>query len=132
MPAVNEWVAVASGGALGATLRFSVVMLADRVLPRGFPWGTLFVNVLGSAVIGVVFVLLIERGLLSPAWRSFLTIGLLGAFTTFSAFSLEAVSLLNTGEAGRAAVYVLASVMLCIAAAMVGMAIARGLITVFV
>jgi len=127
MPGINEWIAVATGGAAGATLRFSSVLMAERWLPRSFPWGTLFVNVVGSALIGVAFVLLIERGLLSPTWRGFLTVGLLGAFTTFSAFSLEALALMEGGEVGRGIIYVLMSVLLCLAAAMAAVALTRGL-----
>lgn len=127
MPTVNEWLAVAGGGAVGASLRFSAFLMAQRYLPRDFPWGTLLVNVIGSALIGVAFVLLIERGLVSPVWRSFLTVGLLGAFTTFSAFSLEAVGFIHAGEVLRAGLYILLSVVLCIVVAMLAIWVTRAL-----
>ncbi len=126
MPGLNEWMAVAGGGAMGATMRYGAFLLAERVLPRGFPWGTLLVNVIGSVLIGIAFVLLVERGLLTPAWRSFLTVGLLGAFTTFSAFSLDAVLLINAAEFSRAIVYVVLSVTVCVAAAAIAIVATRG------
>jgi CrcB protein len=115
---------VAAGGALGATLRALAGAAAARLLGLGFPWGTLFVNVVGSALMGLAFALLVERGgpgRLAP----FLTTGLLGGFTTFSAFSLDAVALFERGEAGRAALYVGASVALSIAALTAGLALGR-------
>ena len=126
MPVPGDWVAVASGGALGATLRYAATLSVNRLLPSAFPWGTLTVNVAGSLLMGVAYVLLIERGLLSPAWRHFLTVGLLGGLTTFSAFSLDALTLMSHGTILRAAAYVLASVVICIGAAAVGVLLARG------
>lgn len=128
MPTVNEWLAVAGGGAVGASLRFSAFLMAQRYLPREFPWGTLLVNVIGSALMGVAFVLLIERGLVNPALRNFLTVGLLGAFTTFSAFSLDAIGLLYAGETLRAGLYILLSVLLCIVVAMLAIWLTRALV----
>ncbi len=128
MPGLSEWVAVASGGAMGAMLRFGAFIWADRVFSRGLPWGSVLVNVLGSALIGVAFVLLVERGGLNPAWRSFLMVGLLGAFTTFSAFSLDTVALIESGALGRAAMYIGLSVVVCIAAAMVAIVMTRSFV----
>jgi len=128
MPGLSEWLAVAGGGAIGATARYGTFLWAERALPRGLPWGTLLVNIIGSLLIGIAFVLLVERGFLSPAWRQFFTVGLLGAFTTFSAFSLDAVMLFNAGEAVRAFAYVLTSVMVCILAAMLAIFLTRSLL----
>jgi CrcB protein len=128
MPGISEWVAVAIGGASGAMLRFGAFLWADRVLPKGLPWGTVLVNVIGSALIGVAFVLLVERGLVSPVWRSFFTVGLLGALTTFSAFSLDAVALIESGALARAALYIVLSVGLCVAAAMIAILLTRAAI----
>jgi len=121
----GEWTAVAAGGALGALMRHGATMAAAQWLPRGFPWGTLAVNVLGSLLMGVAFVLLVERGLVAPAWRVFFTVGLLGAFTTFSAFSMDALALFGTGATARAMLYILASVATCLAAALAGIIMAR-------
>jgi CrcB protein len=117
--------AVAAGGGLGAALRFLAVSGMTRAFP-GFPWGTLVVNVLGSAVMGVLAVVLMERfpggwGRLAP----FLITGVLGGFTTFSAFSLDALYLIERGRLFAAAGYVAGSVILSVAALWLGLALAR-------
>lgn len=127
MPVPGEWIAVAGGGALGALLRYGATVSVARWLPGAFPWGTLAVNVAGSLLMGIAVVLLTERGLLTPAWRTFVTVGLLGGFTTFSAFSLDALNLLGQGALLRAGAYVLVSVVICIAAAALGVLLARGI-----
>lgn len=106
---------VALGGALGACLRYLVGLTV------GFPLGTLAVNVAGSFAIGVVWVALADKALLLP----FLMTGLLGGFTTFSAFSLDTMRLLETGRAAVAFSYVGASVILSLAACLLGLWVAR-------
>ena len=118
--------AVACGGAVGALARYWMSTLVYRHAGSAFPWGTLSVNVLGSLALGVLFVLVQQREL-SEAWRLALAVGLLGAFTTFSTFSVDTLVLLEQGALGRAALNVLASVGLCLAAAAGGMALARAL-----
>lgn len=122
-----HWLAVAVGGAIGAVARHGLSLATTRLLGAGFPWGTLLVNLLGCAAIGVAFVLLDERPG-SPTLRALLMTGLLGGFTTFSAFALEAHGLAETGALGRATGYVLASVLLCLAGCWLGIALARRLI----
>ena len=117
--------AVGLGGALGAMARYGVVMAAARLTGGGFPVGVLSVNVVGSFLMGVVFVLVEQRGMTHLA--PFVMGGLLGGFTTFSAFSLEAVSLWERGAAGQAGLYVAMSVVLSIAGLVAGLAVARGL-----
>lgn len=114
---------VALGGALGASARYLTGLAVARVLGAGFPWGTLVVNVLGSFAMGVAVVMLVQLSAtrLSPLLMS----GLLGGFTTFSAFSLDAVTLLDRGMPTAAAAYVLASVLLSLAALMAGLTLAR-------
>jgi len=119
--------AVAAGGAAGALLRFGVSSGADRLLGRAFPWSTLLINVTGSLALGALYALLVERELFSPALRGLLMVGLLGAFTTFSTFSLETVHLLERGELARALAYVAASVLLCVAGCWLGLHLARQL-----
>ena len=114
-------VSVAIGGALGASARYLTGLAALRLLGAGFPWGTMTVNVVGSFLMGVLFVVLPQGGRLSPLVMT----GLLGGFTTFSAFSLDAVTLYDKGGAGLAAVYVLASVIFSIAALIGGIWLAR-------
>jgi CrcB protein len=108
----------ALGGAIGAALRF---LIAGGV---AFPYGTLLVNVVGSFVMGIAFILLAERGY--SHWIPFLMAGVLGGFTTFSAFSLDAFKLYEAGRVGAAGGYVVASVGLSLVALVVAVAIARG------
>ncbi|PHS71447.1 MAG: fluoride efflux transporter CrcB [Methylophaga sp.] len=119
--------AIAGGGALGAVMRFLMSSNIYRVFGRDFPYGTLTVNVLGSLLIGLFYILIVERSLLSAEWRSVVMIGFLGAFTTFSTFSLETLSLLESGELSRAALNVFLSVALCLVATWLGLVIGRQL-----
>ncbi|HEY5700679.1 MAG TPA: fluoride efflux transporter CrcB [Gammaproteobacteria bacterium] len=119
--------AIAAGGAVGALLRYWVSTGVHALTGRGFPYGTLAVNVSGSLVMGLLYVLIIERMDVDPLWRGALLIGLLGAFTTFSTFSIETLNLLENGEPVKAAVNVLASVSVCIVACWLGMVAGRQL-----
>lgn len=114
---------VALGGALGASGRYLVGVAVMRLIGPGFPWATLAVNVAGSFLMGALVVVLAHRG--GQALAPFLMTGLLGGFTTFSAFSLDAVTLWERGATGLAAGYVLGSVVLSLAALMAGLAVAR-------
>lgn len=119
--------AVAAGGAIGATLRWAVVRWASHLLGLGFPWGTLIVNIVGSVVMGVAAVLMMER--FPGSWgrfAPFLLTGVLGGFTTFSAFSLDALFLIERGRNLAAAAYVGGSVLLSVAGLWAGLALARG------
>ncbi len=118
---------IAGGGALGAVLRFVMSSNIYRVFGRDFPYGTLTVNVLGSFFIGLFFILIVERGVLSAEWRSIIMFGFLGAFTTFSTFSMETLSLLEAGELSRAALNIFLSVGLCLGATWLGLIIGRQL-----
>ncbi len=102
--------AVASGGALGAASRYAVVVFCAQVLGSSFPWGTLAVNVVGSLLMGVMFKWFLVSGELSENLRLFLTTGFLGGFTTFSAFSLDAVGLVQQSAYSLSLLYVMASV----------------------
>jgi len=124
---VQQLLAIAGGGALGAVFRFGISSHIYRVLGRDFPYGTLTVNVLGSLLMGLFFTLIFERNVLSAEWRGVIMIGFLGAFTTFSTFSLETLSLLESGELTRAALNIFLSVALCLAATWLGLVIGRQL-----
>jgi fluoride exporter len=113
------------GGGLGAALRHGVNLGATRWLGPAFPFGTLIVNVTGSLVMGLIAGYFAFKGDASQNWRLFLTTGILGGYTTFSAFSLDAALLYERGEVSLAAAYVLGSVLLSIAALFAGLAIAR-------
>ncbi len=95
------------------------------LLGRGFPYGTLTVNVVGSLFMGFLYVFMIERMDISVEWRAGLLIGLLGAFTTFSTFSIETLNLLEAGEQLKAGLNILLSVTLCIVACWLGMIVGR-------
>ena len=116
--------AVAVGGALGAASRFWLAGVLNDKADK-LPIGTLACNVLGSLVMGVLFVLIMEKTRLSPELRPLLMVGFLGAFTTFSSFSLETVALLQEGHIMSALIYVLLSVLMCIAALSAGIWITR-------
>jgi CrcB protein len=114
---------VAVGGAIGSVARFLVTAGVARACLPGFPLGTLVVNVTGSFVMGVLFVVMTREGRFSPM----LMTGVLGGFTTFSAFSLDAVCLWERGDQGTAALYVGLSVVLSIMALVAGLAAARAM-----
>ena len=126
-PALRTMLAIAAGGACGALLRFWATQGAHALLGRGFPFGTLIVNVTGSVAMGALYVALSERHDVAPEWRAALAVGLLGAFTTFSTFSMDTLALADQGEHVKAGVNVLASVGLCLAGCWLGMAAARQL-----
>lgn len=112
---------IALGGASGAVSRYLLANWVHGLWEGRIPLGTLLVNLLGSFAIGIVFVLLIERQYIHADWRGVLMVGFLGAFTTFSTFSLETISLLEAGHTLHALAYMLGSAVLCVVAA--GMAI---------
>ena len=114
------------GGGLGAALRHGVNLLSARLFGSAFPWHTLIENVTGSLVMGVLagyFAFKADPS--SQHWRLFLTTGILGGYTTFSAFSLDSVLLYERGEMALAALYVLASVALSIGGLFAGLALVR-------
>ena len=121
------WLAVAAGGAVGAVARNGVSRAAMHLLGPNFPWGTLAVNILGSFAMGRVMVWLAHREPASPALRAFLTVGLLGAFTTFSTFSLDVVTLYRDRTLTIAGAYILASVILSVGGLFAGLALGRQL-----
>src|SRR3954468_3220736 len=113
------------GGGLGAALRHGINLVSARLLGLEFPYHTLIINITGSAVMGLIAGYFAFKGDASQHWRLFLTTGILGGYTTFSAFSLDAALLYERGEVSLAAVYVLGSVVLSIAALFAGLALAR-------
>ena len=118
---------IAAGGACGAVLRFGISSSVAAVFGPGFPFGTLVVNVLGSLLISILYVFLTERVMGGAGMRALLVVGLLGAFTTFSTFSIETLQLIENGEAARALANVFANVVLCLAACWLGLIIVREL-----
>jgi len=124
---MSQVLAIAGGGALGAVLRYWMSTAVYAMAGRGFPYGTLAVNVLGSLMMGFLYIWLLERSLESAGMRAFLLIGLLGAFTTFSTFSIETLLLMEGGQFVRALMNMLISLVLCVTAAGLGVILARQL-----
>jgi fluoride exporter len=120
---LNPFLQVALGGAIGSVARYGVSMITMRAFGPGFPLATMLVNVAGSFLMGALVVALAKTS--GTRLAPFLMTGLLGGFTTFSAFSLDAVTLWQRNEAALAAGYVMGSVVLSIAALFLGMAAAR-------
>lgn len=124
---MSQALVIAAGGAVGSLLRFWMSSGVYALLGRNFPYGTLAVNVLGCLLMGVLFVLLTERLSLGPLWRAGLLIGVLGGFTTFSAFSMETVNLIEEGAQFKALANILLSVIACVGATWIGVIAGRQL-----
>ena len=118
---------VGAGGAIGAMARYGFATAISRLWPMGFPLATLLINIIGSTLMGVVMGLLAK---FTPSWsepaRLFLAVGILGGFTTFSAFSLDTIVLFERGEWVMAGLYVLLSVALCLIGLYLGLLLTRG------
>lgn len=113
------------GGGLGAALRHGINMISARGLGTSFPYGTFIINISGSLAMGLIAGYLTFKGDAAQPWRLFLMTGILGGYTTFSAFSLDAVLLYERGEIGLALLYVAGSVVLSIAGLVAGLALVR-------
>ena len=118
-------VLIAIGGAFGAVLRYGASISVYSLLGRGFPYGTLFVNVSGSLLMGMLSVILLDRFDPGPEWRAAVLVGVLGSFTTFSTFSIETLNLLEQGDLMRALANIILSVTVCLAAVWFGVLIGR-------
>jgi CrcB protein len=118
---------IASGGAVGAVMRYGASLGVYSMLGRGFPYGTLFVNVLGSLLMGFLSIVMLERFNVGPEWRAAILVGLLGSFTTFSTFSIETLNLLEQGDFTRAILNMLLSVSVCLLAVWFGIILGRQL-----
>ena len=119
-----QYTMVALGGALGAMARFWVYN-ATAIWGHKPAWATFGINALGAFLIGVAFVLLTERGTLQPELRSFIVVGFLGAFTTYSTYSMDALQLLEQGQITAALLYLLGTMLVCLLAAWLGLSVTR-------
>lgn len=124
---MSELLLIALGGALGAISRYLSSKGIHQLLGTDFPYGTLVVNVLGSFIVGLLMIVFIERFNINPLWRGFFIVGFLGAFTTFSSFSYETLSLFESGLLVSAGLNVLLNVILCLAAVFAGVMLGRSL-----
>jgi len=122
---MRHLLAVAAGGAVGASLRWLLAGTIQRAAGGSFPWGTFVVNALGSLALGFLFVYLIERSTIGELWRLAITVGLLGSFTTFSTYSLESIRLIQSGAFASAAANVLGQVFVCLLLTWFGVQLAR-------
>jgi CrcB protein len=121
------YIVVFLGGGLGAALRHGINLALARMLGGGFPYATFFINVSGSFVMGLIAAWFAFKGDASQHWRLFLTTGILGGYTTFSTFSLDAALLYERGQLTLAAVYVFGSVVLGLIGLFAGLAVVRGM-----
>ena len=121
------WLYIALGGAFGAVSRYGVTLGAARLGATGFPYATLTVNVVGSFLIGLFVAWIGGRTEINPALRPLIQVGFLGALTTFSTFSLDALILLEQGRFTQAGLYIAASVLVCLAACFIGLLAGRSL-----
>ncbi|WP_428604888.1 fluoride efflux transporter CrcB [Sedimenticola sp.] len=118
---------IAAGGAVGALMRFWVSNGIYGLFGRGFPYGTLTVNVLGSMAMGFLYILFLERMNVSPEVRGALLVGFLGAFTTFSTFSIETLNLIEQADFAKAGLNMIVSVGACLVACWFGVILGRQL-----
>lgn len=116
------------GAGIGGALRHGVNLAALRLVGAGFPWGTLAINIAGSFVMGLVAEYFALKSGLPQQWRLFLTTGILGGFTTFSAFSLETALLYERGELLAAGLYMLGSAVLAVAGLFAGLYVIRSIV----
>lgn len=121
------FVCIAIGGTLGAWSRYLMTELVQTVYGRNFPYATLVINVLGSFLMGFIFIETLERLSIPPLLRTGILTGFLGAFTTFSTFEMETLLLVQEGASGKAMLYVVLSVAIGFLAAFLGAFIARNL-----
>lgn len=125
---MNQWLAVAFGGSVGAVCRFAVANYFLPPLEGRLPLATIAVNLLGSALMGFIYILIVEDSWFDPQWRNLLMAGFLGAFTTFSTFALEAMSLWQNQAHGLALSYVLINVVGSLVSVFVGAQLAMRIV----
>jgi len=118
------YLAVGLGGAFGAVLRYLIGQLIPQV-KSGFPYATLFANLVGCLLLGAFYVLIVERSVVNGYWRELLIVGFCGGLTTFSSFSLEALQLWLSGHVQTALLYIVLSVVFCIVATLISISMLR-------
>jgi CrcB protein len=124
---VNDLLVISLGAILGANARWIISRYAAKVIGPVFPYGTLFINVSGSFIVGFFMIWATERVLLDPRWRLLVVVGFCGAFTTFSSFAFETMAYFEQGQWLLMSANFLSNNVLCLGAALAGMALARAL-----
>jgi fluoride exporter len=122
---VKDFLAISVAAIVGANLRYLLSRLAARELGPVFPYGTLFINIVGSFIVGWFVIWTTERVLLDPRWRLLVVVGFCGSFTTFSSYAFETMSYLQQGQWGLMLANIFSNNLLCLAGALAGMAVAR-------
>jgi len=122
---LKNFLAISSAAIVGANLRYLLSRIAARQLGPVFPYGTLFINIVGSFIVGFFIIWTTERVLIDPRWRLLVVIGFCGSFTTFSSFAFETMAYFEQGQWGLMVVNLLSNNLLCLGAALAGMSLGR-------
>ena len=122
---LKNFLAISSAAMVGANLRYLLSRIAARQLGPVFPYGTLFINIVGSFIVGFFIIWTTERVLIDPRWRLLVVIGFCGSFTTFSSFAFETMAYFAQGQWGLMVVNILSNNLLCLGAALAGMSLGR-------
>jgi CrcB protein len=124
---VNDVLVISIGAIVGANARWVISRFAAKILSPIFPYGTLVINVTGSFIVGFFMIWATEKVLIDPRWRLLIVVGFCGAFTTFSSFAFETMAYFEQGQWLLLFTNVVSNNLLCLGAALAGMALARGL-----
>jgi fluoride exporter len=124
---VKDFLAISVAAIVGANLRYLMSRFAAKELGSIFPYGTLFINIIGSFIVGFFIIWTAERVLVDPRWRLLVVVGFCGAFTTFSSYAFETMAYFETGQWGLMLMNILSNNLLCLGGALAGMARARAL-----
>jgi CrcB protein len=122
---LRNFLAISSAAIVGANLRYLLSRIAARHFGPVFPYGTLFINIVGSFIVGFFIIWTTERVLIDPRWRLLVVIGFCGSFTTFSSFAFETMAYFEQGQWGLMVVNILSNNLLCLGAALAGMSLGR-------
>lgn len=122
---LKNFLSISLAAILGANLRYLLSRLAARELGPVFPYGTLFINIVGSFIVGLFLIWTTERVLVDPHWRLVVVIGFCGSFTTFSSYAFETMAFFESGQWGLMLINIFSNNLLCLGAALAGMALAR-------
>lgn len=124
---LKDFLAISVAAILGANLRYVISRLAAKEFGPVFPYGTLIINIVGSFIVGLFVIWTTERVLVDPRWRLLVVVGFCGSFTTFSSYAFESMSFFEQGQWGLMLANIFANNLLCLVAAVAGMAVARAL-----
>jgi fluoride exporter len=124
---VKDYLAISLAAIVGANLRYVLSRLAAAELGSSFPYGTLFINIVGSLIVGFFVIWSTERVLIDPHWRLLVVVGFCGSFTTFSSYAFETMAYFEQGQWSLMFTNILTNNVLCLIGALIGMALARAI-----